>query len=145
MEFGFGIQTSTGVDTELILGLEKELKVFFIKKNYGGDLKKIVMGICCMAEEFENFYKRRKPSYTAYKEITIVNKKIIIDRVFEYEIWLNFKVFNSLSEKGAKKLLAQEILKSLSNLDTLPKKIKDFIREKFKYDMERFFSEQKLI
>ena len=43
--------------------------------------------------------------------------------------------------RGAKK----EILNSLSNLDSLPKKVKNFDKEKFRYDLRLFFEDLGLI
>ena len=45
----------------------------------------------------------------------------------------------------SEKILATEISNSLSNLDLLPKKIKDFDKERFRADMQQFFKEQKLL
>jgi hypothetical protein len=40
-------------------------------------------------------------------------------------------------------MLASAILDSLSNLDALPRKVKDFDKERFKVDMKAFFDEQR--
>ena len=47
--------------------------------------------------------------------------------------------------KESKRIVAVEILKSLDNLDIIPKKVKDFDKERFKADMYNFFKENNLV
>lgn len=140
MEFGFGIHVSEGLDTKVFLLLQEALKSYLSDKHYGDDVKKIVIGICCMSEQFENFYKKRKPKFIPYNEIKVVDKTIIVDRVFEYELWLNFNKFQTSTPEEKRQYLAAEIVRSLENLNALPKKIKEFDKERFRSDMELFLT-----
>ncbi len=140
MKLGFGIHTSVGVNSKTFLILEEEIKQFMIHKNYGEDVLNIIVGVCCMAEEFENFYKKRRPKFTDYKEIKVANSIIKIVKTFEYQLWLNYKEYQVLSDEDQKKYFGMKIIDSLINLDDLPKKIKDFDKAAFKADLENYFT-----
>jgi hypothetical protein len=138
MKFGFGVHTSAGVNSRIFLIFEEELSTFFSNKSYGEDVTGIIIGVCCMAEEFENFYKKRKPKFTEYKEIRVVNTVIKVIKTFEYELWLNYKKYQALPDGEKKKYFAMKVLDSLDSLDALPKKIKDFDKATFKTDAINF-------
>ena len=47
-----------------------------------------------------------------------------------------FSTFARETDDESEKVLASEIVKSLSNLDKLPKTIRDFNKDKFKLDIQ---------
>lgn len=53
-----------------------------------------------------------------------------------------YEDFVDSSNEESVKILAKEIINSLSNLESLPKKIKNFDRKTFKNDFRTFFEEK---
>lgn len=148
MRFALTIETSVGISdekTNLIINLSNKLSDYFSDKDYGNDVIKILIGVICVAPEFEWFSKIRKPKYVFYRKYIRDHSEIIEDRVFTFDLKLDFESFKNQSDKQNNKMLALEILKSLSNLDSLPKKVKDFDKELFKEDVKTFLDEQKLL
>ena len=94
-------------------------------KNYGHGLETLYIGIICVSSEFDFFFKERKPSYKKGK-----NTKIEDGRSYEqinfltYDIKLNYEDFLKAEEKEVKKMLAEEIIRSLNVFDKV--KIKAF-------------------
>lgn len=121
-------------------------------RKYGNDIYQYLVSLYIVnpPKGYEHLHKDFKPKYTEYK--ALINKfsgdKMEIEKQFHYSIKVTgerFKEFVSASETESRKILAQEILNSLSNLEALPKKVKDFDKEKFKTDMQQFFKEQNLM
>ncbi len=148
MRIAIVVEASEGVanKTWLVQNLSAELAEYFSDKDYGEDVEEIIIGIISVAPEFEFFSKIRKPRYKAYREY--VNRdglKIIEDRLFSFSLKIDYESLKNQTDEENRKMLASEILGSLSNLDALPKKVKDFDKERFKEDMIAFFEEQKLL
>lgn len=129
-----------------ITSFSDELKNYFTDKSYGNDLKEIAIGVICVSIGFENFFKPRKPKYTKdVKKVESEGFSYEIEKCLEYDLKLDFGTFKKGTEEENKKLLAREILASLSVLDTMKSKIKDFDAEKFKADLEGYFKEKGLV
>lgn len=136
----------------LVKDLSETIRYFFTDKFYGKDLKSIIIIIILIKTQkgYEEWYKVRKPKFIEHKIIkNIPTGNILeIEKEFTIETRIDFDDYDNLliaSDKEGKHIIAQEILKSLSNLDALPKKVKDFDKKRFKADMEIFFKEQNLI
>ena len=147
MKFAIVVEASEGVadKTKLIHHLSNLLCEHFSDKDYGDDVREILIGAICVSPEFEWFSKIRKPKYVFYRKYIRESVEIIEDRVFSFDIKIDHESFRSQSDGQNEKMLASEILESLSNLDVLPKKVKDFDKERFKEDMRIFFNERKLL
>lgn len=147
MDFGLAITSSIEVEKKhLITEFSDGIEEYFKAKNYGNDLKSIVIGVICVSPNFEKFFKIKKPVYTkGKKEFSDEGFSYTIEDNLEYNLKLNFSEFQSLSEEEAKKIIAKEILISLNTLDSIKKKIKDFNWEQFKQDLETYFKEKNLI
>lgn len=148
MEFGIVVEASVGLEnrTRLIHGLSRKLSEYFSNKDYGNDVKEILIGIISVAPEFEWFSKIRKPKYSFYRKYTSRDGiEIIEDKLFSFDLKIDYEAFKNQSDDQNKKMLAAEVLRSLSNLDSLPKKVKDFDKDQFKEDMKTFFSKDELI
>ncbi len=148
MEFGLAIISTIEVKNKstIIQTLSDELELFIKSKKYGNDVKSFTIGIVCIAPQFEKFFKEKKPKYT--KGVKIINPDGIpfkLEDSLEYSIKLDFETFKNGTEEACKKLLAKEILNSLSVVESMKNKIKDFDLEKFKADLERYFKEKELI
>ncbi|KMQ59544.1 hypothetical protein ACM46_20930 [Chryseobacterium angstadtii] len=134
--------------SNLVANISSKMKEFFDSKNYGNDLLNYGIGLNCVnpPKGFEKFSKRQSPKYIFDK--TTINKytgqnhrmyKLFLDDITltqdEYEKFL------SLSDKDSLDIVRNKITDLLENLDKLPKKVKDFDKDRFKLDM-KFFLEQ---
>jgi len=147
MDFSLTQESNLEGDKNIqFIELSNNLKDYFSNKNYGTELNLFLIGVICVKPEFESFFKVRKPRYKAVDRIKLLDGNVTeLTGVYGYDIKLNFEEFVSATETESKKILAQEILNSLSNLDKLPKKVKDFDKERFKSDMEQFFKSENLL
>lgn len=147
MDFGLAITSNLEQDkTNLITKLSKELELGFKGKNYGNDVKGYTISVVCVAPQFEQFFKTKKPKYTkGKKEINPDGIPFILEDDLEYDIRLDFETFKNSTEEECKKILAQEILNSLSAVESMKSKIKNFDLEKFRADLESYFKEKELI
>lgn len=138
--------------SRLINNLFVDLNAFVKNKDYGSGILEYLV-ICQIVNPpvgFEHLHKDFKPKFIEHKSLTnrITGEPLVIEKQFSYSIKINgekFDEFIESTDEESEKLLAIEFLNSLSYLDMLPKKIKDFDKEKFKSDMEQFFKEQKII
>lgn len=131
----------------LVYSLSSEMNDFFYRKDYGDDVKKIEIGFLIVLDRpgYENWYKVKKPKYTEYKKTKdkLIGEDVIIEKTFSYEIRFSEEQlykFTGGDDQLSKEVLISEILKSLSNLDKLPKTIVSFDKEKFKEDLELFLN-----
>lgn len=147
MDFGLAVEVSIGVEnkTAIIHTLSSELEATLHDKYYGSDIKKIIIGIICVAPEFEWFSKIRKPKYTEYRKYIVDGIEIEEDRLFSFDIKLSFNSLKTQTDNESRIMLAKEIVKSLANLDFLPKKINDFNKEAFKADLTNYFVTKNLL
>lgn len=138
--------------SRIVVSISEELKAFFAGKFYGEDIQSYIIGFTCVLppEGFEHLFKKKKPVYVDDK--TTKNKftgephrmfKLFIDSIDLDST--EYTDFVDSSDEESKKILAKKILESLENLDKLPKKVKDFDKERFKQDMEHFFKEHDLL
>ncbi len=137
------------------LPLVKELSTltnkFYSDKFYGNGLKslRLILILIKTKQGYEEWFKARKPKYTEHNVLeTFSGQKIEINKEFAIEYRIDNDIYDSFfkaTDEKSKKILATEILNSLSNLEALPKKVKDFDKEQFKEDMEQFFKSEKLI
>jgi hypothetical protein len=148
MRFALTIETSTGVSqnkTNLIILLSDKLSEFLLDKDYGNDLIQIYIRIICVAPEFDWFSTIRKPRYKFFGKHVRDGVEIVEDRVFSFSVKIDYETFKNQTDEENNKMLASKILGSLSNLDALPKKVKDFDKERFREDMRTFLEAQKLL
>jgi hypothetical protein len=134
------------------LPLVKELSTltnkFYLGKFYGNDLKslRLIFILIKTKQGYEEWFKVRKPKYTEYNVIeTFSGQKIEINKEFAIEYRIDNEIYDSFlkaTDGDSKKILAQEILNSLSNLDALPKKVKDFDKKAFINDLEIFLTKE---
>jgi len=145
----FGVVLIGNVDqnkSDLIYQLSIGLKSFFKERMYGNDIKMYTIGIVCVAPQFDQFFTTKKPKYIKGKKtIHPEGMPFTVEDSLEYDVKLDFETFKNGTEEENKRLLAKEILSSLSVLDTMKSKIKDFDAEKFKADLENYFKEKGLV
>jgi hypothetical protein len=147
MDFGLAITSNLEQEkTNLITNLSDELELAFKDKNYGNDVKAYTIGVVCVAPQFEQFFKPKKPKYTKGKmEINPDGIPFTLEDNFEYSIKIDFETFKNGTAEECRKTLAKEILSSLSVVESMKSKIKDFDLEKFKADLESYFKKKELI
>ena len=124
---------------------EANLNEYFAQRDYGDGIKEICIGILCdnPPPGFEKFGEPRRPKYTyEYKTYTRGDVSYTIGRKLEYDIKLDFETFKNATNEEASRILAEEILNSLTVFDKMKKKIKDFDSELFKKDLEQYFKEK---
>lgn len=137
------IDTEASKKSILINNLSLDMQEYFSTKDYGEDLQNYTLGFKCVftPDGFKNFFKKKKPVYVSDRIST--NRftgekhhmyKLFIDNITieaeEYEDFVSGSDYDSLH------LVKSKILESLSNLDKLPKSVKDFDKERFKEDMK---------
>lgn len=149
MDFGLAITSTLEQEkTNLITKLSDELELAFKDKNYGNDVKSYTIGVNCVSipKGFEKFSKLPKPSYTKGKKV--INPDGIpftLEDNFECSIKIDFETFKNGTEEECRKLLAREILNSLSIIESMKNKIKDFDLIKFHSDLETYFKKKGLV
>lgn len=110
--------------------------------NTNSYINNFEIGILMVYTEDENF-----ENYGSWYKL----KKIKYDeenKFLYYEFFLKndeLTHFINSSDEESNKILAKKILESLENLDKLPKKVKDFDKERFKQDIKHFFKEHDLL
>ncbi|WP_035651855.1 hypothetical protein [Flavobacterium sp. ASV13] len=135
-------------ETNFISDFSNDLKEWSSEKKYGKDLIELVIGVICVSQSFEAFFKPGKPKYIKEKKgvkSTYTKQEYDIEKCLTYDIKLDFETFKKFSEIEAKKHLSLEILKSLDIIVTMKTKIKDFDFLAFRKDLEDYFKENGLI
>ncbi|QQT55310.1 hypothetical protein I6I98_08670 [Sphingobacterium multivorum] len=148
MKFGISLTTDnrSSAKSNLIHDLSEKLAIFFENRTYGEDIQDYIIGFTCVftPEGFKNIFKKKKPTYVSDK--TKINRfsgeKIRLFKLFIDNITIEedeYETFVTSNDLDCLELLKTKILESLSNLDKLPKSVKDFDKDKFKMDMRVFF------
>ena len=142
------MDTRAGIKSHILTNLSIYLKKSFKDKDYGIDLQNYTLGFMCVLapEGFGHFFEKKKPLYVSDR--TTKNRftgeqhhmfRLFIDSIViepgEYEDFVSGTDLNSLEIVKAK------ILKSLSSLDSLPKKVKDFDKDRFRIDMKNLLGQ----
>jgi hypothetical protein len=149
MNFGLAVNVSVEIRNKAfsIQSLSDDLESYFKNRTYGSDIKSYTIGVVCVSPQFDQFYKKEiKPKYT--KGIKVINPDGIpftLEDSFEYRIKIDYENFKAADEEQSRKLLAKEILASLSVFEKVKSKIKDFDMDSFKADLEEYFKNHNLI
>lgn len=146
MEFGLTLTSNLDKKSNWIHKLSDELKSFFQNKNYGNDVESFIIGVICVAPQFDQFFKQNKPAYRKKRIEKIIHGiPISIENYLEYDIKIDFNTFINAEEIEFRTLLAKEIMTSLNIVEGMKSKIKDFNLERFKIDLEDYFKEKELL
>ena len=145
MHFGISLELDSEVEKKIsiIRSISRSLFEYFQMRDYGQDLQNITIGIICVLERkgFEDWFKVRKPKYREFEKTRGLDKSsIIVEPTFTYDIKLNAAYILKHDDTEIRKYFVSEIINSLSNLDYLPRKVKDFDKERFKIDLEKCLS-----
>lgn len=133
----------------LVQELSRSLNLYFQHKDYGEDVKSIEIGLLMTftREGYEDWYKPRRLAYIRYKKSKhkLTHEIIEIEKTLKYEIKLTDQQISNYwgsENRLSKETLIDEILRSLSVFDKLPKAVKDFDVERLKNDLNTFFNTQ---
>ncbi len=130
----------------LINDLSNKLESYFAEKSYGEGIQNYLVGCICIKTQpgYEDWNKKRKPRYKDVRKVKLPDKEVELVEVKEYTY--DIKIDNELydefiaaSETESLRIIFELLKESLSNLDKLPKKVKDFDSECFKEDFLAFF------
>lgn len=139
MQFSLVLDISREVNTDVMLSLSSAMKNYFSNKNYGDGVKSFLIGIICVNPVFDQFAKPRRPKYIGEKtRETHDDITVEYEKVFSYEIKLDFTEVTQASNEEVIEILKREILDSLSLIDK--PKISNFDKEAFKQDVREYLS-----
>ena len=148
MEIDLGIGVAQEIFANIspvIQDLSGEMNNYFEGQYYGPDLLslKIKFILALPKQGYENWYKEKKPKFTESKDSVSKLKGEIyqVKKEFSYEVKISEEILRQILNITAgekKKLLIKELLNSLHNLKNLPKKVKNFNKNKFVNDIEIF-------
>ncbi|APU97135.1 hypothetical protein BV902_12890 [Sphingobacterium sp. B29] len=142
------IDSRAGGKSHILSNLSIYLKKSFKDKDYGADLLNYTLGFTSVLapEGYEHFFEKKKPLYVSDR--TTKNRftgeqhhmyKLFIDSIViepdQYEDFVSGTDLHSLE------IIKAKIFESLSNLDRLPKKVKDFDKERFRIDMRNLLAQ----
>jgi hypothetical protein len=153
MRFTTTIETEEIADhkSETIKEVTSLLNDFLQAHDYGDGIRNYNVGVICIKTRpgYEKWYKIRKPRLAEYETFKKFDGTILeFKNAFYNDIKIDgeeFDYFVICSNLEAKKLLAKKIVESFINLDTLPKKVKDFDKARFLSDVKFFLKEQGLL
>ncbi|MCF3109421.1 hypothetical protein LL912_11600 [Niabella sp. CC-SYL272] len=148
--FDISISDTARKHTEKVVSeLRDSINASLEKQDYGNSILEyeIILYVINMPKGYEHLYTDFKPKYMERKLLTskLTGEKYEINKCFNYSIKIEgelYSKFISSVARDSKRILASEILKSLSYLDALPKKVNDFDKERFRADMERFLDKE---
>lgn len=147
MKFGISLRIDENAHkkSSIINSLANSLKDYFLTKDYGTSIEDILIGLTCVnvPEGYEHLFKPIKPFYVDYKVIRNkhTGEPIELKKHFYFSLNFNneeYEEFTNTSDENSIQILSELLIRSLSNLDSLPKKVKDFDKLKFKSDLEYF-------
>lgn len=143
MEVGLTISANISqIKSDMIKEVSDNLSVFFESRDYGASVKSYLIGIMCVAPQFDAFFKEKKPHYSpGIKTVIVHNVPITVNNSFSYSVKLDFDKFNSATITEARKMLIEEIIKSMERVEPFRKKWKDFRLDEFKSDLSSILKE----
>ncbi|HVH06187.1 MAG TPA: hypothetical protein VNE71_09340 [Myxococcota bacterium] len=111
-------------------------------EDYGVGIRSFTIGIICVRSRpgYENWYRPRKPRYRKREILRLPGGNEELTNTFGYDIRLTddeYDRFVTESSRAAVELISGRLTDSLSNLDALPRAVKDFDRARFEADLLR--------
>ena len=127
------------------------LESVFIDRSYGKDIENISIVIILIRHipGYEAWYKPRRPKYIEhYESVSYItgepvrwewNKRFVIEIRFNNDV---YDEFLKADDEQSKRIIARETLKALELLDKVPKRLKDFDKERFRTDVANYYRSQ---
>lgn len=124
--------------------LDNEIENYFINKSYGKSINSYIIGIVCVSQGFDPFFKAQKPKYTEDKMVAYHNlSPVHIYKSLEFTIKLDYDIFHPSNTEEGLRYVAKEIMNTVLSIK-YPKKVTDFDRVRFEQDLEMFFKEMSI-
>ena len=123
----------------------------FKGKYYGQDILNIAIVIILIRHlpGYEAWDKPRRPKYIEhYESVSYItgepvrwewNKRFVIEIRFNNDV---YDEFLKADDEQSKRIIARETLKALELLDKVPKRLKDFDKERFRTDVANYYRSQ---
>lgn len=124
---------------------EQYLKNAFKDTFYGEDVKEVEINIILIKTQpgYEKWFTPRPPRYYKHKVITFMGgEQLVLNKHYTIEIRFDnalYDEFLTADENETKKILARESMKALALLDNMPKRLKDFDKNRFRADVAALF------
>ncbi|MBR1636607.1 MAG: hypothetical protein IJ687_02010 [Bacteroidales bacterium] len=127
------------------------LESVFIDRSYGKDIENISIVIILIRHipGYEAWDKPRRPKYIEhYESVSYItgepvrwewNKRFVIEIRFNNDV---YDEFLKADDEQSKRIIARETLKALELLDKVPKRLKDFDKERFRTDVANYYRSQ---
>ena len=146
IDLGIGVAQEIFANiSPIIQDLSNEMNNYFEDQIYGPDLQslKIRFILALPKQGYENWYKEKKPKFIDSKDSVskLTGEIYQVKKEFSYEVKLSEEILRqilNITEGEKKMILIKELLKSLHNVKNLPKKVKNFNKNKFINDIENF-------
>ncbi len=116
--------------------LEHCVNSTIVQKDYGKNLQEIYIGWICVAPEFDQFFKPRKPRYYNEKQMAVDGHNYVLNKVLELEIKLDFVAIGSSNLTEVYSLTYKALIEALRASIKANKKIQDFDSERLISDLE---------
>ncbi|WP_333888135.1 hypothetical protein [Sphingobacterium siyangense] len=145
MHFTIALTMDTRAETKshILTNLSIYLNESFKDKDYGADLLNYTLGFTSVLapEGYGHFFEKKKPLYVSDRTTKnrFTGEKHHMYRLFIDGIVIGpdeYEDFVSGTDPNSLEIIKAKILESLSSLDQLPKKVKDFDKERFRIDMK---------
>jgi hypothetical protein len=120
----------------------------FLDRSYGKDIENISISIILVRQYpgYEDWDKPRRPKYIEHREARCISGELMIwHKRFELEVRFDNDVYDEFlhaDEEQSKRIIARETLKALDLLDKVPKRLKDFDKERFRTDVANYYRSQ---
>lgn len=123
----------------------------FLDRSYGKDIENISIVIILIRHipGYEAWDKPRRPKYIEhYESVSYItgepvrwewNKRFVIEIRFNNDV---YDEFLKADDEQSKRIIARETLKALELLDKVPKRLKDFDKERFRTDVANYYRSQ---
>ena len=107
--------------------------------DYGEYIEKMLVGLIVVDPVYDAFSKPRRPRFTEHKEILALGSiPMVFHKTLELEIKLNYEQVLVAEGEELKRIVASEVLNTFHNLK-MPKKVKDFDKDRFVADIDGLF------
>ncbi|QIH34702.1 hypothetical protein [Sphingobacterium sp. DR205] len=137
------MDTRAETKSHILTNLSIYLNESFKDKDYGADLLNYTLGFTSVLapEGYGHFFEKKKPLYVSDRTTKnrFTGEKHHMYRLFIDGIVIGpdeYEDFVSGTDPNSLEIIKAKILESLSSLDQLPKKVKDFDKERFRIDMK---------
>ncbi|RZJ76298.1 MAG: hypothetical protein EOO45_02790 [Flavobacterium sp.] len=138
MKIGLARYISVEIEkfSEIFTSIESELNNFFLRKDYGQNVKELHIGIICVSPQFEQFFQPKNVKFTRGKKYEKEGVLFSLEGVLEYDFKLDYASMISIGDE-ARTIIIYALLESLRELKEISSKLK-FNLGDFENDMRLF-------